>query len=110
MKHLEGIFNVEWLGMRAFTREFEGHLGELPGLKNRYAAATSTGTSALHNFVGSCCGDMLATDKVTGEVKTLPLYSSMKSELVQRIVDEVAGIFAKYNVAYEHAVCQTNSS
>lgn len=48
MQHLGEAFDVGWLGMGAFTKEFEDRIGEFLGLKNRYVATTNTGTSALH--------------------------------------------------------------
>lgn len=41
-------FDVGWLGMGAFTKEFEERIADYLGLENRYVIATNTGTSALH--------------------------------------------------------------
>ena len=47
-KHLDDALNVGWLGMGAFTKEFEDRISTYLGLNNRYLVATNTGTSALH--------------------------------------------------------------
>lgn len=47
-KHLEKALDVGWLGMGASTKEFEKKIERFLDLKNRYAIATNTGTSALH--------------------------------------------------------------
>lgn len=48
LQHLGEAFDVGWLGMGAFTKEFEDRIGEFLGLQDRYVATTNTGTSALH--------------------------------------------------------------
>lgn len=48
LQHLGQAFDVGWLGMGAFTKEFEDRIGEFLGLQGRYVATTNTGTSALH--------------------------------------------------------------
>lgn len=48
MKHLMDAFDVGWLGMGSFTKEFEERIAGYLGLENRYVVATNTGTSALH--------------------------------------------------------------
>ena len=47
-QYLETAFNVGWLGMGSFTKEFENRISEFLDLKDRYAITTNTGTSALH--------------------------------------------------------------
>ena len=47
-KHLDDALNVGWLGMGAYTKEFEDRIGKFLSLRNRYVIATNTGTSALH--------------------------------------------------------------
>ncbi len=48
LKHLTDAFDVGWLGMGAFTKEFEDRISDYLGLDGRYVVATNTGTSALH--------------------------------------------------------------
>jgi len=48
LKHITDAFDVGWLGMGSFTKEFEERIAEYLNLKNRYVTATNTGTSALH--------------------------------------------------------------
>lgn len=48
IKHLMDAFDVGWLGMGSFTKEFEERIADYLGLENRYVVATNTGTSALH--------------------------------------------------------------
>ncbi len=47
-KQLEKALDVGWLGMGAFTKEFEERISDYLGLDGRYVVATNTGTSALH--------------------------------------------------------------
>ena len=47
-KHLENALDVGWLGMGAFTKEFEERIKAYLGSNERYVVATNTGTSALH--------------------------------------------------------------
>lgn len=47
-KHLDDALSVGWLGMGAFTKEFEDRISTYLGLNDRYLVATNTGTSALH--------------------------------------------------------------
>ncbi|HUI93306.1 MAG TPA: DegT/DnrJ/EryC1/StrS family aminotransferase [Chitinivibrionales bacterium] len=47
-KHLADAFEVGWLGMGAFTKEFEDRVAGYIGLTTRKVLATNTGTSALH--------------------------------------------------------------
>lgn len=48
LKALADALDVGWLGMGAFTQEFEHKLGAYLGLQDRYVVTTNTGTSALH--------------------------------------------------------------
>lgn len=48
LKHVADAFDVGWLGMGAFTKDFEERVAEYLGLSGRYVVATNTGTSALH--------------------------------------------------------------
>ncbi len=49
-----------------------------------------------HTHFASCRrGDMSVTDRVVGEVLTLPLHSNMKPEFVERIIAGVTGFFAQ---------------
>jgi dTDP-4-amino-4,6-dideoxygalactose transaminase len=45
------------------------------------------------HFAGCRRGDMSVTEKVAGEVTTLPLHSNMKPEFVERVIDGVRGFF-----------------
>lgn len=47
-KHLENALDAGWLGMGAFTKEFEERIEAYLGSNERYVVATNTGTSALH--------------------------------------------------------------
>lgn len=47
-KHIDDALNVGWLGMGKSTKEFEERIEKFLLLKNRFAIATNTGTSALH--------------------------------------------------------------
>ena len=47
-KHLENALDVGWLGMGAFTKEFEERISDYLRLDGRYVVSTNTGTSALH--------------------------------------------------------------
>lgn len=47
-KHIEDALNIGWLGMGVASKEFEDRISEYLSLKERYVAATNTGTSALH--------------------------------------------------------------
>lgn len=46
--HLNDALDVGWIGMGANTKEFEERIEKFLDLKNRFAIATNTGTSALH--------------------------------------------------------------
>lgn len=48
IKHLMDAFDVGWLGMGSFTKEFEERIADYLDLNNRFVVATSTGTAALH--------------------------------------------------------------
>lgn len=48
LKHITDAFDVGWLGMGSFTKEFEERIADYLKLKNRHVIATNTGTSALH--------------------------------------------------------------
>lgn len=48
LRHVTDAFDVGWLGMGAFTKEFEERIADYLGLAGRYVVATNTGTSALH--------------------------------------------------------------
>ncbi len=48
LKHLTDAFDVGWLGMGAFTKEFEDRIAAYLGSTTRKVVATNTGTSALH--------------------------------------------------------------
>jgi dTDP-4-amino-4,6-dideoxygalactose transaminase len=48
LKAVADALDVGWLGMGAFTKEFEERIGDFLGLDGRYVVATNTGTSALH--------------------------------------------------------------
>jgi len=48
LKHLTDAFDVGWLGMGSFTKQFEDMIAAYLDLKNRHVVATNTGTSALH--------------------------------------------------------------
>jgi dTDP-4-amino-4,6-dideoxygalactose transaminase len=48
LKALADAFDIGWLGMGAFTQQFEQNIGEFLELKNRHVVTTNTGTSALH--------------------------------------------------------------
>lgn len=48
IKHIMDAFDIGWLGMGEFTKEFEERIADYLGLENRYVVATNTGTSALH--------------------------------------------------------------
>jgi Predicted pyridoxal phosphate-dependent enzyme apparently involved in regulation of cell wall biogenesis len=62
LKHLTDAFNVGWLGMGAFTKEFEERIAEYIGLTSRRVIATNTGTSALH--IGLIAAGVQAGDEV----------------------------------------------
>jgi dTDP-4-amino-4,6-dideoxygalactose transaminase len=62
LKHLTDAFNVGWLGMGAFTKEFEERISEYIGLEKRHVVATNTGTSALH--IGLIAAGVQAGDEV----------------------------------------------
>jgi len=47
-KHVVDALEIGWLGMGKATKEFEERISDFLGLKDRYAVATNTGTSALH--------------------------------------------------------------
>lgn len=47
-EHLENALDIGWLGMGAFTKEFEEKISEYLELDKRYVVTTNTGTSALH--------------------------------------------------------------
>lgn len=47
-EHIGRALDVGWLGMGAFTKEFEDRIASFLGLRGRYVVATNTGTSALH--------------------------------------------------------------
>ncbi|MEW6533340.1 MAG: DegT/DnrJ/EryC1/StrS family aminotransferase [Thermodesulfobacteriota bacterium] len=48
IKHLTDALDVGWLGMGAFTKEFEDNISAYLELVDRHVVATNTGTSALH--------------------------------------------------------------
>jgi dTDP-4-amino-4,6-dideoxygalactose transaminase len=48
LKAVADALDIGWLGMGAFTLEFEQKLGEFLGLNDRHVVTTNTGTSALH--------------------------------------------------------------
>jgi dTDP-4-amino-4,6-dideoxygalactose transaminase len=48
VKAVTDALDIGWLGMGAFTKEFEDRIGEYLGLEDRSVLATNTGTSALH--------------------------------------------------------------
>src|SRR5579862_1569635 len=48
VKAVADALDVGWLGMGAFTKEFEERVGEYLGAGDRPVLATNTGTSALH--------------------------------------------------------------
>jgi dTDP-4-amino-4,6-dideoxygalactose transaminase len=62
LKHLTDAFNVGWLGMGAFTKEFEERIAEYIGFASRRVIATNTGTSALH--LGLIAAGVQAGDEV----------------------------------------------
>jgi len=47
-QHLNEALDIGWLGMGAFTKEFEERITKFLELKDRYIVTTNTGTSALH--------------------------------------------------------------
>ncbi|MCR6629416.1 MAG: DegT/DnrJ/EryC1/StrS family aminotransferase [Magnetospirillum sp.] len=48
LAHVSEAFDVGWLGMGAFTKEFEDRIGTYLGDASRHVVAVNTGTSALH--------------------------------------------------------------
>jgi dTDP-4-amino-4,6-dideoxygalactose transaminase len=48
LKAITDALDIGWLGMGAFTKEFEERIAAYLGLDGRYVLATNTGTSALH--------------------------------------------------------------
>jgi dTDP-4-amino-4,6-dideoxygalactose transaminase len=48
LKAVTDALDIGWLGMGAFTKEFEEQIGAYLGLTERRVLATNTGTSALH--------------------------------------------------------------
>jgi dTDP-4-amino-4,6-dideoxygalactose transaminase len=48
VKAVVDALDIGWLGMGAFTQQFENRIGEYLGLDGRYVVTTNTGTSALH--------------------------------------------------------------
>jgi dTDP-4-amino-4,6-dideoxygalactose transaminase len=47
-----------------------------------------------HTFFASCRrGDLSVTERIAGEVITLPLHSNMRPEFVERVVQGVVGFF-----------------
>jgi dTDP-4-amino-4,6-dideoxygalactose transaminase len=48
LKAVADALDVGWLGMGAFTKQFEDEIGKFLGLSDRFVLATNTGTSALH--------------------------------------------------------------
>jgi dTDP-4-amino-4,6-dideoxygalactose transaminase len=46
------------------------------------------------HFSGCTHGDLPVTDKVVGEILTLPLHSNMPAESVERVIEGVTGFFA----------------
>ena len=46
-------------------------------------------------FSKSKCGDLSITEKISGEILTLPLHSFMKKEHITRVVDGVCSFFKK---------------
>jgi dTDP-4-amino-4,6-dideoxygalactose transaminase len=48
LKALADAFDIGWLGMGAFTQEFEQKIGTYLELNDRHVVTTKTGTSALH--------------------------------------------------------------
>lgn len=48
VKAVTDALDIGWLGMGAFTKEFEDKIGAFLGLSGRYVLTTNTGTSALH--------------------------------------------------------------
>ena len=47
-QHINQALDIGWLGMGAFTKEFEEKISKFLELKDRYVVTTNTGTSALH--------------------------------------------------------------
>src|SRR6266568_4861095 len=48
VKAVTDALDIGWLGMGAFTKQFEDGIAEYLGLRGRSVLATNTGTSALH--------------------------------------------------------------
>ena len=48
VKAVTDALDIGWLGMGAFTMQFEEEIGRYLGLQDRYVITTNTGTSALH--------------------------------------------------------------
>src|SRR5205823_3950959 len=48
VKAVVDALDIGWLGMGAFTQQFENKIGEYLTLDGRYVVTTNTGTSALH--------------------------------------------------------------
>jgi dTDP-4-amino-4,6-dideoxygalactose transaminase len=48
VKAVADALDVGWLGMGAFTKQFEDEIGRYLGLHDRHVVTTNTGTSALH--------------------------------------------------------------
>lgn len=64
LEHVKAAFDVGWLGMGSFTKEFEEKISDYLGLKDRYVVCTNTGTSALHialRIAGVTSGDEVIT-------------------------------------------------
>lgn len=60
--HLKDAFDVGWLGMGSFTKEFEERIADYLDLNNRFVVATNTGTAALH--IGLFTAGVKAGDEV----------------------------------------------
>lgn len=48
IQHIQEGFELGWLGMGSFTKEFEERISNFLELKDRFVLSTNTGTSALH--------------------------------------------------------------
>src|SRR5713226_6551489 len=101
LKAVTDALDIGWLGMGAFTKQFEDRIGEYLGLQERSVLATNTGTSALHLALlvaGVGRGDevivpsfnFVADHQAITAVGAQPVFCDVRSDNLGMDVDKAA--------------------
>ena len=98
IKSIQSVFELEWLGMGSFTKEFEDSISNFLELDSRFVLSTNTATSALHLSL-RCCdigkGDEVITPSFNCVADHQAIRQSGAEVVMCDIVEENLGIDIK---------------